>query len=96
MPACLPGVCIFCCLSGTVVRVGPGKYDKEAEGGRKEMVVKPGDKVGARQSTVVGGRCLPTLHARLNIITTAVHCTDVPVVPRARSVLSLWLGEGAG
>eukprot|EP00882_Tetradesmus_deserticola_P007110 GHRQ01007485.1.p1 GENE.GHRQ01007485.1~~GHRQ01007485.1.p1 ORF type:complete len:243 (+),score=99.20 GHRQ01007485.1:173-901(+) len=32
-------------LSGTVVRAGPGKYDKEAEGQRKAMVVKPGDKV---------------------------------------------------
>lgn len=35
------------CCSGTVVRVGPGKYDKEAEGGRKAMVVKEGDKVRA-------------------------------------------------
>lgn len=32
-------------LSGTVVRTGPGKYDKDSEGGRKPMVVKPGDKV---------------------------------------------------
>ncbi|GFR46910.1 hypothetical protein Agub_g8557 [Astrephomene gubernaculifera] len=32
-------------LSGTVVRVGPGKYDKEAEGKRKAMTVQPGDKV---------------------------------------------------
>lgn len=32
-------------LSGTVVRTGPGKYDPEAEGKRKAMVVKPGDKV---------------------------------------------------
>ncbi|KAF8065437.1 hypothetical protein HT031_003038 [Scenedesmus sp. PABB004] len=32
-------------LSGTVVRAGPGKYDADAEGGRKAMIVKPGDKV---------------------------------------------------
>lgn len=31
--------------SGTVVRVGPGKYDKEAEGGRAKPVVKEGDRV---------------------------------------------------
>ncbi|KAI8471100.1 MAG: chaperonin 23 [Monoraphidium minutum] len=32
-------------LSGTVVRAGPGKYDKEAEGGRATPVVKEGDRV---------------------------------------------------
>ncbi|GIM17206.1 hypothetical protein Vretimale_19723 [Volvox reticuliferus] len=32
-------------LSGTVVRTGPGKYDKAAEGKRKAMTVQPGDKV---------------------------------------------------
>lgn len=32
-------------VSGTIVTVGPGKYDKDAEGQRKAMVVKPGDKV---------------------------------------------------
>ncbi|EFJ50536.1 hypothetical protein VOLCADRAFT_80038 [Volvox carteri f. nagariensis] len=32
-------------LSGTVVRTGPGKYDKDAEGKRKAMTVQPGDKV---------------------------------------------------
>lgn len=32
-------------LSGTVVRTGPGKYDKGAEGQRKPMTVQPGDKV---------------------------------------------------
>eukprot|EP00775_Hariotina_reticulata_P003862 gene3862-4119_t len=31
-------------LSGTVVRAGPGKYDKDAEGGRKALIVQPGDK----------------------------------------------------
>jgi chaperonin GroES len=31
--------------SGTVVRAGPGKYDKEAEGGRTKPVVAPGDRV---------------------------------------------------
>jgi hypothetical protein len=41
LPACL----LLPCCSGTVVRTGPGKYDKEAEGGRKAMVVQPGDKV---------------------------------------------------
>jgi hypothetical protein len=46
LPSCLPVMVPSCCLSGTVVRTGPGKCDKEAEGGRKAMVVKPGDKVG--------------------------------------------------
>lgn len=41
----LPVLC-----SGTVVRAGPGKYDQAAEGNRKPMTVKPGDKVG------LGGR----------------------------------------
>jgi len=31
--------------SGTIVRVGPGKYDKEAEGGRTKSAVTPGDRV---------------------------------------------------
>lgn len=38
--------CIASCCSGTVVAVGPGKYDKDAEGGRKQLVVQKGDKVG--------------------------------------------------
>lgn len=32
-------------LSGTVVRTGPGKYDKDAEGKRKAMTVAPGDRI---------------------------------------------------
>lgn len=32
-------------VSGKVVRTGPGKYDKDAEGKRKPMKVKEGDKV---------------------------------------------------
>lgn len=32
-------------LLGTVVTVGPGKYNKDAEGGRKKMMMKSGDKV---------------------------------------------------
>ncbi|GBF92721.1 hypothetical protein Rsub_05090 [Raphidocelis subcapitata] len=32
-------------LSGTVVRVGPGKFDQEAEGGRTKIGVAPGDRV---------------------------------------------------
>ncbi|KAG2451531.1 hypothetical protein HYH02_004129 [Chlamydomonas schloesseri] len=32
-------------LSGTVVRVGPGKYDKDAEGKRRTVPLAPGDKV---------------------------------------------------
>jgi hypothetical protein len=39
-----PAVLVHC--SGTVVRTGPGKYDKGAEGQRKPMTVQPGDKVG--------------------------------------------------
>lgn len=35
------------CCSGTVVRTGPGRFDKEGEGQRKAMTVKPGDKVRA-------------------------------------------------
>lgn len=32
-------------LIGTIVRTGPGKFDKDAEGQRKPMTVKAGDKV---------------------------------------------------
>ncbi|KIZ01928.1 chaperonin [Monoraphidium neglectum] len=32
-------------LSGTVVRAGPGKYDKDAEGGRTKPVVQEGDRI---------------------------------------------------
>ncbi|KAG2500892.1 hypothetical protein HYH03_001651 [Edaphochlamys debaryana] len=32
-------------LSGTVVRCGPGRYDKDSEGKRKPMTIKVGDKV---------------------------------------------------
>lgn len=32
-------------LMGVVVRTGPGKYDKEAEGGRVQPKLKPGDKI---------------------------------------------------
>lgn len=32
-------------VSGRVVRVGPGKYDKDADGGRKAVRVAPGDRV---------------------------------------------------
>lgn len=45
MPAVLCMYAVLCHHSGTVVRTGPGKYDKEAEGGRKALVVKEGDKV---------------------------------------------------
>lgn len=31
--------------SGTVVRAGPGRYDKDAEGGRSKPAVAPGDRV---------------------------------------------------
>ncbi len=34
-------------LSGTVVRTGPGKYDKDAEGKRKAMAVRGGGGGGA-------------------------------------------------
>lgn len=32
-------------LSGTVVRTGPGRYDKDAEGGRTKPAVSPGERV---------------------------------------------------
>jgi chaperonin GroES len=39
--------CLYVCApcSGTVVRVGPGKFDPEAEGKRGAMKLKEGDKV---------------------------------------------------
>lgn len=50
--------CIASCCSGTVVAVGPGKYDKDAEGGRKQMIVQKGDKVG-RMITVLEVNATP-------------------------------------
>lgn len=42
-------------LSGTVVRTGPGKYDKDAEGKRKAMTVS-GEARGAEDGSGRGGR----------------------------------------
>jgi hypothetical protein len=53
-------LCISAVLcSGTVVRAGPGKYDQAAEGNRKPMTVKPGDKVRVLGGST--GNCLPSM-----------------------------------